>query len=236
MNSKHYSWPDKRIFQLIDIKPPPRLAYCDLSNNGWTLIARFSNGDAKHWITNGSFWYDKNTPYGEFNDPTNNTDMISSAFWKVKGKEFRVTRNDDSSHTPLLQTTTSCLQGLSFRSKITSYGNFDGKEWAKNECRGTCEVVYSGQYKTTVGFGKHNCNSNLQSNNYIGFWCYWNYDGAVMMIGGGGDDCDRADHGIGITESNSASFGGKEDHFDFGEIDKYLPSVPTTYSLNLWVR
>ena len=27
-----------------------------------------------------------------------------------------------------------------------------------------------------------------------------------MMIGGGGKDCARADHGIGITEANEASF------------------------------
>lgn len=28
-----------------------------------------------------------------------------------------------------------------------------------------------------------------------------------MMIGGGGDGCNRADHGIGITEADSARFG-----------------------------
>ena len=27
-----------------------------------------------------------------------------------------------------------------------------------------------------------------------------------MMIGGGGSGCNRADHGIGITETNAASF------------------------------
>ena len=27
-----------------------------------------------------------------------------------------------------------------------------------------------------------------------------------MMIGGGGSSCSRADHGIGITEANEASF------------------------------
>ena len=28
-----------------------------------------------------------------------------------------------------------------------------------------------------------------------------------MMIGGGGDGCNRADHGIGVTEANEARFG-----------------------------
>ena len=55
-----------------------------------------------------------------------------------------------------------------------------------------------------------------------------------MMIGGGGKDCNRADHGIGITEANEASF---VDHgsgeIDFGH-DTYTGIQ--SYSLNLWIR
>jgi len=38
------------------------------------------------------------------------------------------------------------------------------------------------------------------------------------MIGGGGKDCQRADHGIAITEADHASFfsGGQGEH-DFGD-------------------
>jgi hypothetical protein len=165
--------------------------------------------------------------------------MLSPAFWTVKGDELKITRSDDSKHTALLQTTSNCLQGMPFRFKITGYGTFhNGTEWASDQCRGRCVVIYSpsDEHKTTVGFGKHNCNGNLQNSDYIGFWCYWKFDGAVMMIGGGGDDCDRADHGIGITERNSALFGGEEDYYDFGEIDDYIANAPSTYSLNLWVR
>jgi hypothetical protein len=88
----------------------------------------------------------------------------------------------------------------------------------------------------------HTCSSNVQSSNYIGFWCDWgDGDGAVMMIGGGGDACNRADHGIGITEENSAKFGGSVTFLDFG----YEPALgqsydnnksQKSYSLNLWVR
>ena len=60
-----------------------------------------------------------------------------------------------------------------------------------------------------------------------------------MMIGGGGKDCDRADHGIGITETNEASFVDPSDHqteYDFG-YDACTWSPPTqSYSLNLWIR
>ena len=60
-----------------------------------------------------------------------------------------------------------------------------------------------------------------------------------MMIGGGGKDCNRADHGIGITETDAASFvelGGSATKYDFG-YDANTGNAPTqSYSLNLWIR
>ena len=51
------------------------------------------------------------------------------------------------------------------------------------------------------------CDGSIQKATQVGFWCDWgDGDGAVLMIGGGGKVCQRADHGIGITETNSASF------------------------------
>ena len=57
----------------------------------------------------------------------------------------------------------------------------------------------------------------------------------MMMIGGGGSGCSRADHGIGITEANSASFNGisSSNESDFGNESG---SGTSSYSLNLWVR
>ena len=78
----------------------------------------------------GNWWYDIRGAVGRTLDPSSNTDMISSAFWLVGGKEFKITRSDDPSHTPLLQTKGDCLAGQTFRSKITSYGDFrNGKVW-----------------------------------------------------------------------------------------------------------
>ena len=61
----------------------------------------------------------------------------------------------------------------------------------------------------------------------------------MMMIGGGGKDCNRADHGIGITETGDASFvelGTSETEYDFG-YDANTGNAPTqSYSLNLWIR
>ena len=63
-----------------------------------------------------------------------------------------------------------------------------------------------------------------------------------MMIGGGGYSCADADHGIGITEADKASFIEKrgsttETEYDFG-YHAYLGSshVSSAYSLNLWIR
>ena len=158
--------------------------------------------DTGHW------WYDRQVATGKTESPFINTDMISPAFWLVRGSEFKITRTDDPSHTPLLQTTGNCLGGQTFRSKITSYGDFrNGKVWASDQCLGSCTVQYGGQYKSTDGFQQADCNGNIQSANKIGFWCDWGAgDGAVMMIGGGGSSCARADYGIGITESNIRFF------------------------------
>ena len=96
--------------------------YCDMVSDDevWTLLARFSNSDTKYWMDDlGDWWYDSAQAAGETTDPSHNPDMISPAFWLVSGRELKITRNDDSGHTPLLQTTGNCLS-----SKITSYGNF----------------------------------------------------------------------------------------------------------------
>ena len=55
-----------------------------------------------------------------------------------------------------------------------------------------------------------------------------------MMIGGGGTTCDRADHGIGITEENAAKFLTSGTEYDFGNDALIIPTQE--YSLNLWIR
>jgi len=218
--------------------------YCDITvdGKGWTLIARFSNNDGKNWMRDdGSWWYDQQVTAGGTTDPSINSDMISPAFWLVSGREFKITRSDDPSHTPLLQTTGNCLAGQTFRSKITSFGDFrNGKDWASNQCLGSCTVQYGGQYKSTDGFQQAECSGNIQSANNIGFWCDWDSgDGSVVMIGGGGSACKRADHGTGITEADAASFvdpGSDHTEYDFG-YDARTENAPSqSYSLNLWIR
>jgi len=206
---------------------------------GWTLIARFSNNDNKNWMKDSGYWrYDQQVAMGTTYSPSVNADMISPAFWLVSGREFKITRSDDPSHTPLLQTTGNCLAGQTFRSKIASYGDFrNGKVWASDQCLGSCTVQYGGQYKSTDGFQQAECNGNIQSANKIGFWCDTDArigygDGSVMMIGGGGSSCDRADHGIGISEADEASFYYSTE-YDFGY---GTGSSSQSYSLNVWIR
>ena len=184
----------------------------------------------------GRWWFDQQAANGTTNDPSVNADMISPAFWLVRGSEFKITRSDDPSHTPML-----LLGGQTFRSKITSYGDFrNGKVWASDQCLGSCTVQYGGQYKSTDGFQQADCSGSIQSADKIGFWCDWDAgDGAVMMIGGGGSKCARADHGIRISENNAASFveeDSTQTEYDFG-YDAQTKSAPSlSYSLNLWIR
>ena len=150
-------------------------AYCNMVSvdQAWTLIARFSNSDAKNWMDDsGDWWYDSIQPAGETADPSYNADMISPAFWLVGGSEIEITRRDDSGHTPLLGTTGNCLSGKTFRSKMTSNGDFrNGSVWSNGLCLGKCNVLYGGQYQTTEGFGQTSCGSDLQGADEVGFWC-----------------------------------------------------------------
>ena len=145
---------------------------------------------------------------------------------------------DDPQHSALLRTTGDCLSGKTFRAKITSYGNFrNGRVWASDDCQENCTVQYGGQFQATDGFGQASCDGSIQKATQVGFWCDWgNGDGAVLMIGGGGKDFRRADHGI--TETNSASFRFTEGHgsgeYDFG--DGRASARSKTYSLNLWIN
>ena len=78
-------------------------------------------------------------------------------------------------------------------------------------------MQYGGHYKSTDGFQRVECHGGIQTRNKSD---YGAGDGAVLMIGGGGVDCRRADHGIGVTEANEASFVHYGDlsgiKFDFG--------------------
>ncbi|PFX13617.1 CD209 antigen-like protein E [Stylophora pistillata] len=215
--------------------------YCDMtgSSGGWTLIARFSNSDAKNWMRDDAYWwYDIPSSQGSYTSTSPNSDMISEAFWKVKGTEIRITRSDDSSHSALLRTYNNCFGGKTFRGYMSSYGKFSYRNvWSNDRCLGSCPVYYGGWYRSTVGFSQAHCSSNIQGSHHIGFWCQWDRgDGSVLMIGGGGSGCSRADHGIGITENTYGTFDDWHDRgeFDFG--DEAGNSPTTSYALNLWIR
>ena len=208
-----------------------------MSNGGWTLISRFSNADSANWMQyNASWWYDRTTSYGSVTSPSDNYDMISPAFWLVQGDYLKITRSDDSSHTYLLNTVRGCTGGMTFRNFVTSFGNYrNGVIWNSNSCRRYCLVYFGGSYSSTGGFSTVSCGSNLgiYGDNNLAFWCDWSSgDGAVMMIGGGGDSCHRADHGIGITEADQARFGTGDCDGDFGDNCNF----PNGYSLNLWIK
>ena len=57
------------------------------------------------------------------------------------------------------------------------------------------------------------------------------------MIGGGGHNCQQADHGIAITKAENASFFEKgQGELDFGNDGDNATTNSKTYSLNLWIN
>lgn len=240
--SRYPSYRNSNGIYSVEIGGQARQVYCDMANGGWTLVARFSNADAKNWIYDSDLWYDRTEEFGAVTDPTVNADAMSAAFFGMTATEFRITRSDSSSHNSLLTTTNNCLQGQSVRDKITSFGDFRSGAWASDQVLGTCSAIFENEYQSTDGFqqvGASGC--DIGDSNGISFFADWSGgDGAVIMIGGGGASCERADHGIGITEANAAQFGvghegaSTEDYLkDFGN---YHNSASTVYSLNMWVQ
>jgi hypothetical protein len=186
-------------------------------------------------LDSGEWWYTRIVPTGQTTSRSVNADMISKAFWTVGGSELRLSRTDNANDAALLRTTSNCLGGTDFRSFITSFGNFqNGAIWGSDSVAATCPGQLGNNYLSTNGFQQANCTGEIGAPSSISFWADWAAgDGAVMMIGGGGTNCSRADHGIGVTEANAASFvfGTSED--DFGDGGQNHADL---YALNLWVR
>ena len=93
-----------------------------MSAGGWTLIARFSNADQMNWMNpSGNYWYDQ-LATGDKTNPYTNADMISEAFYEAPGTDIKLSRTDN----PLTwhMVAHGCISSKTFRSKITSYGNF----------------------------------------------------------------------------------------------------------------
>ena len=100
---------------------------------------------------------------------------------------------------------------------------------SSNGCKGSCPVTWENP-EDVAGFSQYKCSGDLQSADYLSFWCqYGSGNGAVMMIGGGGSQCESADHGIAITTTSYITR-----RYDFG--DDSDKSQTTSYALNLWIR
>ena len=105
-----------------------------------------------------------------------------------------------------------------------------------DQSRFSVPVSFGNNYMDTDGFQQADCTGgNVGQESSLNFLSDWLAgDGSVIMIGQGGANCERADHGIGTTEVNNALWGDTSDNpCDFG-YDGLLCS--NSYSLNVFVK
>jgi hypothetical protein len=258
-NAFHISRPDyKDGTYKLDVDGagpnPPFSAFCDMTSDGggWTLVARFANQEStKRWSQcSGEWWFTKTSQVGAMKPDVHDDDMINPGFWLVKIREMKLARSDKGNGF-LLKTKKGCFDSITFREKLTNFGSYTNcKPWlSTNGVLGSCDVDYGGDYLSTVGFGGAICTQyTIGKPNRLSFFSKYGSDGAVLMIGAGGEGCmgNEADHGIGLSEEGGqfASDSKAYDQRDFGnqvedqstQDKKGANGAPVNYALNLFVR
>ncbi|MEO7328211.1 MAG: fibrinogen-like YCDxxxxGGGW domain-containing protein, partial [Minicystis sp.] len=109
----------------------PFQAYCEmkLGGGGWTMIAKLSNQDDKHWIDAKTSWTSA-AAYGNAADLSTGQDAKSPAWGALAASELLFTDDANKALGGYVQTTSSCLGGLTpsafFTDALASYPDISG--------------------------------------------------------------------------------------------------------------
>jgi hypothetical protein len=88
----------------------PTRTYCnmDLNGGGWTLVGKFSNQDARHWVVSSGAWTAE-SPLGNSGSVANE-DMKNAGWWTIPAKDMMFL--SDNNPNKALWTYNNCLEGL----------------------------------------------------------------------------------------------------------------------------
>jgi hypothetical protein len=110
----------------------PFLVYCEMSlgGGGWTLAAKMTNQDQKHWVDAKSSWTGTDY-YGLTADLTAGQDAKSQAWGTLPASDFLFTDDLHKASGSFVQTKSLCLEGLTpshfFTAALASYPNTSGE-------------------------------------------------------------------------------------------------------------
>jgi hypothetical protein len=188
----------------------PFAAYCEmaLAGGGWTMVAKMTNQDAKHWIDAKTSWTDA-VAYGDTSDLATGNDAKSPAWGSVVATDFMLTDDASKASGGFVQTTSACVGGLTmsefFTNALANYPDTSGDTYYR-QCATRNSYVPNWATETTWEGQTALSPSNSLNRGYV----------TIAYANGGDTQAVISFYALGIVLAGPTFLSGTESEADLG--------------------